>query len=140
MVLVVDQFEECWTLAGTAEREHFLSALAHAVSRSIRCVVTVRADLYDRPLRDQLVGQLVADGTFPLPPLSIGEQRFRHRPYPFARMIEIDHANPVQALPRARMAHPPQHFLEVLRLVVPGIAHITQARQGPLPGWRRRRG
>jgi WD40 repeat protein len=70
LVLVVDQFEECWTLAATADRERFLSVLAQAVSRHVRCVVTLRADLYDRPLQDQLVGQLVADGTFALPPLN----------------------------------------------------------------------
>ena len=70
LVLVVDQFEECWTLAATADRERFLGVLAQAVSRHVRCVVTLRADLYDRPLQDQLVGQLVADGTFALPPLT----------------------------------------------------------------------
>ncbi|HZX54434.1 MAG TPA: BTAD domain-containing putative transcriptional regulator, partial [Ilumatobacteraceae bacterium] len=70
LVVVVDQFEECWTLAGVDDRERFLSALAVAVSHSVRCVVTIRADLYDRPLQHQLVGPLVADGTFALPPLS----------------------------------------------------------------------
>jgi DNA-binding SARP family transcriptional activator/WD40 repeat protein len=69
LVLVVDQIEECWTLADGADRERFLSALAQAVTRNIRCVVTVRADLYDRPLQHQLVGPLLVDGTFPLPPL-----------------------------------------------------------------------
>jgi DNA-binding SARP family transcriptional activator/WD40 repeat protein len=69
LVLVVDQFEECWTLAGAAERERFLGAIAHSLARHVRCVVTVRADLYDRPLRHQLIGPLMADGTFPLPPL-----------------------------------------------------------------------
>ena len=70
LVLVVDQFEECWTLAAAADRERFLGVLAQAVSRHVRCVVTFRADLYDRPLQDQLIGQLVADGTFALPPLT----------------------------------------------------------------------
>ena len=70
LVLVVDQFEECWTLASTAERERFLSVLVQVVSRHVRCIVTLRADLYDRPLQDQLVGQLVAEGTFALPPLT----------------------------------------------------------------------
>ena len=68
-MLVIDQFEELWTLAGAADRERFLAVVAQAVSRRVRCVVTLRADLYDRPLQDQLVGQLVADGTFALPPL-----------------------------------------------------------------------
>lgn len=70
MVLVVDQFEECWTLADSAERERFLSAVVVAGSFGIRCVTTVRADLYDRPLQHASIGQMVADGTFALPPLS----------------------------------------------------------------------
>ena len=70
LALVVDQFEECWTLAGGSERERFLSALVVARTCGIQCVTTVRADLYDRPLQHALIGQLVADGTFALPPLS----------------------------------------------------------------------
>ncbi|HEY7627087.1 MAG TPA: protein kinase, partial [Ilumatobacteraceae bacterium] len=71
IVLVVDQFEECWTLADISERERFLSSLAVARHCGVRCVTTVRADLYDRPLQHALIGQMVADGTFPLPPLSL---------------------------------------------------------------------
>ena len=41
-----------------------------AGSFGVRCVTTVRADLYDRPLQHALIGQMVADGTFALPPLS----------------------------------------------------------------------
>lgn len=70
IVLIVDQFEECWTLAGPAERERFLSTLGSANRFGVCCVVTVRADLYDRPLQHALIGQLVADGTFALLPLS----------------------------------------------------------------------
>lgn len=70
IVLVVDQFEECWTLADAAERERFTSALVAASNYGIRCVTTIRADLYDRPLQHALIGQMVADGTFALPPLT----------------------------------------------------------------------
>ncbi|MBK5331669.1 MAG: protein kinase [Ilumatobacteraceae bacterium] len=70
IVLIVDQFEECWTLADAAERERFLSTILVAGEFGIRCVATVRADLYDRPLQHGLIGQLVADGTFAVPPLS----------------------------------------------------------------------
>ena len=69
LVLVVDQFEECWTLAESNERERFLSTLAIAGQHGVSCVVTVRADLYDRPLQHPVIGKHVAKGTFALPPL-----------------------------------------------------------------------
>ena len=71
IVLVIDQFEECWTLADISERERFLSAVMVARQGGVRCVTTVRADLYERPLQHPLIGQMVADGTFALPPLSL---------------------------------------------------------------------
>jgi len=70
VALIVDQFEECWTLADGDEREQFLSALAMAGRFGVQCVVTIRADLYDRPLQNALIGQVVADGTFALLPLT----------------------------------------------------------------------
>ncbi|MEY2401435.1 MAG: hypothetical protein QOJ08_1546, partial [Ilumatobacteraceae bacterium] len=70
LVLVVDQFEECWTLADDLERARFLSALVATGSCGVHCVTTVRADLYDRPLQDALIGNLIAAGSFPLPPMS----------------------------------------------------------------------
>ena len=70
IVFIVDQFEECWTLTAAAERERFLGALLVAGQYGIRCATTVRADLYDRPLQHALIGRLIADGTFALPPLS----------------------------------------------------------------------
>jgi WD40 repeat protein len=71
IVLVIDQFEECWTLAEPSERERFLSAVMVAGQFGVRCVTTIRADLYDRPLQHALIGQIVADGTFALPLLGL---------------------------------------------------------------------
>ena len=73
VLLVIDQFEECWTLAEPAERERFLGAVTVAGRFGVKCVTTIRADLYDRPLQHALIGRLVADGTFALPPLSPAE-------------------------------------------------------------------
>ena len=53
-MLVVDQFEELWTLvADVAARDRFAELLAHAAGPQdvLRVVVTLRADLYDRPLQ-----------------------------------------------------------------------------------------
>ena len=70
IVLFIDQFDECWTLADPGERERFLSAVMVARQFGIRCITTIRADLYDRPLQHSVIGQLVASCTFALPPLS----------------------------------------------------------------------
>jgi serine/threonine protein kinase len=52
VLLVIDQFEELFTLVeGEAERKHFLDMLVTAVSdphSTLRLVVTLRADFYDR--------------------------------------------------------------------------------------------
>ena len=77
LVLIVDQLEECWTLAAADEREAFLEALAAAATMSsaspVHVVVTVRADFYDRPLQHPVLGQLVSEGTVALPPMSPSE-------------------------------------------------------------------
>ena len=76
MVVVVDQFEECWTRAGEEQRDAFLAVIAevHAdESIDVRFVATVRADLLDRPLEHPTVGVLVGAGSYVLPPLSPAE-------------------------------------------------------------------
>ena len=74
LVLVVDQFEECWSLAAPDEREPFLAVLVASAAASptlaVRVVVTIRADLYDRPLQHPDVGALVAAATFAVPAMS----------------------------------------------------------------------
>ena len=67
LLLVVDQFEEVFTLTTTeAERELFLESLRVAVAdpRSrLRVIVTLRADFYDRPLTYPRLGELLAART-----------------------------------------------------------------------------
>lgn len=73
LVMVLDQFEELWTLCADTVRDRLLVALATVVDAPgsrLRLVVTVRADFYDRPLAHPSLGALVRDGTFPLPPLA----------------------------------------------------------------------
>jgi WD40 repeat protein len=54
LLLVIDQFEEVFTLVeDEAARSHFLASLHAAVTESgsrLRVVITLRADFYDRPL------------------------------------------------------------------------------------------
>jgi energy-coupling factor transporter ATP-binding protein EcfA2 len=63
LVIVVDQFEEVFTLVDEEDaRQHFLDLLRVAVSdvRSrIRVVLTMRADYYDRPLHYPEFGELI---------------------------------------------------------------------------------
>ena len=76
ILLVIDQFEEAFTLAAPARAARFLDALAVAVTEErprLRVVVTLRADFYDRPLRHEALGRLVRDATvavLPWPPTS----------------------------------------------------------------------
>jgi hypothetical protein len=77
LVLLVDQFEELFTLT-TAEpaRRRFLDALEHAVIDQrcpIRVILTLRADFYDRPLRYGAFARLLRDATVPVLPLAPDE-------------------------------------------------------------------
>jgi WD40 repeat protein/DNA-binding SARP family transcriptional activator len=70
MVLIVDQFEELYTLVRDDRlRSSFLAALVALVSDPrgrVSLVVTLRADLFDRPLRHPSFGELLGASTFPL--------------------------------------------------------------------------
>ncbi|MGH2630630.1 MAG: BTAD domain-containing putative transcriptional regulator [Actinomycetota bacterium] len=78
VVLVIDQFEELFTLTTTNEheRELFLESLrvATADPRSrVRVIVTLRADFYDRPLVYPRFGELLASRTEAVPPMTPDE-------------------------------------------------------------------
>ncbi|HEY4611230.1 MAG TPA: BMP family ABC transporter substrate-binding protein, partial [Ilumatobacteraceae bacterium] len=63
-LLVVDQFEELFTMVDQAETTRFLALLAEtagAAESNVHVLVTLRADFYDRPLADPRIGQLFAD-------------------------------------------------------------------------------
>jgi WD40 repeat protein/DNA-binding SARP family transcriptional activator len=77
VVLVVDQFEETFTLAADdRERELFLESLRVAAAEPgsrLRVIVTLRADFYDRPLTYPRFGELLAARTEAVPPLTPDE-------------------------------------------------------------------
>ncbi len=73
VLLLIDQFEELFTLADTDTAQSFLDALAAAVQaphNRVRVVVTLRADFYDRPLRHLQIGELLREGTEVITPLT----------------------------------------------------------------------
>jgi WD40 repeat protein/DNA-binding SARP family transcriptional activator len=77
VVVVVDQFEEAFTLTtDERERELFLESLRVAAAdpeSRLRVIVTLRADFYDRPLVYPRFGELLAGGTEAVPPLTPDE-------------------------------------------------------------------
>ncbi len=70
LLLVVDQFEELFTLVeDDEERAEFLELLATAATderSDVRIVLTMRADFFDRPLRFGEFGDLLRDATVPI--------------------------------------------------------------------------
>jgi DNA-binding SARP family transcriptional activator/WD40 repeat protein len=77
LLLVLDQFEELYTLCADAdERALFAAALASAVSdphSRLRVVVTIRADFWDRPLRDHALAALVESAAVHVVPMAPDE-------------------------------------------------------------------
>jgi serine/threonine protein kinase/WD40 repeat protein len=77
LLLVIDQFEEIFTLVEDEnERLHFLNLLHAAVSSErsrVRVIVTLRADYYDRPLQYPDFGELIRNRLETILPLSAEE-------------------------------------------------------------------
>jgi WD40 repeat protein/DNA-binding SARP family transcriptional activator len=77
LLLVIDQLEELFTqVEDEATRVGFLNTVATAVQDDdarVRVVLTLRADLYDRPLRYPAVAALLGAATEVVPPLSAQE-------------------------------------------------------------------
>lgn len=77
LVLMIDQFEEAFTLVSDeAERMQFLDLLYTAVTEPrtrVRVIITLRADFYDRPLHYTQFGELVRSRLETIMPLSAEE-------------------------------------------------------------------
>jgi WD40 repeat protein/serine/threonine protein kinase len=77
LVLVIDQFEEVFTLAHDDEQtRHFLALIHNAVTAPdvpLRIILTLRADYYDRPLLYPEFGDLLRRHTEVVLPLSTEE-------------------------------------------------------------------
>lgn len=77
LVLVIDQFEELFTLVTDEQlRAHVLASLVSAMGgprARLRVVITLRADFYDRPLLYEAFGELVRLRTEVVLPLTADE-------------------------------------------------------------------
>ncbi len=77
VILVIDQFEELFTLAEDEEErrlfiENLVSALTHPQSR-LHVILTLRADFYDSPLHYAALGEFIREYTEVVLPLSVSE-------------------------------------------------------------------
>jgi WD40 repeat protein len=77
LILIVDQFEEVWTLNDAVARREFISDVRALVDSNANCsvVIALRADFYDRPLADLELADLIARHTFAVRPMSAIELR-----------------------------------------------------------------
>lgn len=76
LLLVVDQFEELFTLVDDRQRDAFLRGLVALASDSLgrtRVLVTLRADFYDRPLLHPEIGRLLSGHVVDVLPLAADE-------------------------------------------------------------------
>ena len=77
-VIVVDQFEELWTLTERDERTRFLDALADAVDRPesrVKVIAVIRADFFDRPMQHPRIGPRLRAATIPVTAMAPDEVR-----------------------------------------------------------------
>lgn len=76
LLLVVDQFEEVFTLADPEEASAFVAALVRAAADPegrVHVLATMRADFYDRPLADPRLGPVFASNVVNVIPLAPDE-------------------------------------------------------------------
>jgi DNA-binding SARP family transcriptional activator len=76
VLLVIDQFELVFELAGEATASRFLSAIASAALRPKRwlfVVLTLRADYYDRPLLHSAFAEVFIPSVINVPPMTAEE-------------------------------------------------------------------
>lgn len=74
MLLLIDQFEEMYTLASDADRDLFSAALHEAVTHPrsrLKVVITIRADFYDHPLRSSQLAELLREHTELVTPMGV---------------------------------------------------------------------
>ena len=77
LLLFIDQFEELFTMvANDGDRQQFLDILLTAIAEPygrLRVVITLRADFYDRPLQQPILGNYLREHTQIVLPLTATE-------------------------------------------------------------------
>ncbi|KPK11168.1 MAG: hypothetical protein AMJ56_06610 [Anaerolineae bacterium SG8_19] len=91
LLLVIDQFEELFTLVDDERREFFIDSLLVAIRAPrgpLRVIITLRADFYDRPLQAESLGRLIKENTEIVLPLTAEELSWAIREP--ARRVGVD--------------------------------------------------
>jgi basic membrane lipoprotein Med (substrate-binding protein (PBP1-ABC) superfamily)/DNA-binding SARP family transcriptional activator len=73
LLLVIDQFEEAFTLAEEPQRQQFLEAIVDAASEPgtpVRVLLALRADFYDRPLQHARFARLFTPNVINVLPMT----------------------------------------------------------------------
>jgi hypothetical protein len=77
LVVIVDQFEELWTLVPDgSERQRFVTLLERLItdtSVNVRFVFGIRADFFDRPLSEPGLGPVIARNVFSMAAMTASE-------------------------------------------------------------------
>jgi basic membrane lipoprotein Med (substrate-binding protein (PBP1-ABC) superfamily)/DNA-binding SARP family transcriptional activator len=76
LVVLIDQFEELYTLSDEEESRSFIASLSRAALEEgcrVRIVAAMRADYYDRPLRDPDFGPLFTSRVVHVTPMTMDE-------------------------------------------------------------------
>ncbi|HSJ29775.1 MAG TPA: BTAD domain-containing putative transcriptional regulator [Acidimicrobiia bacterium] len=137
LVLVIDQFEELFTLVDERTRRSFLLALVAAVEgphSRVRVVVTLRADFYDRPLVYPALASLFVAGAVTVTPLEPAELEAAIREPASRAGIQVESAL-VTAVLADMLEHP-----GALPLLQFTLSELFEFRDGPeltLAGYRR---
>jgi basic membrane lipoprotein Med (substrate-binding protein (PBP1-ABC) superfamily)/DNA-binding SARP family transcriptional activator len=91
LLVVVDQFEELFTMVDEIEARTFLDVITTGVRTgrdAVRVVVTLRADFYDRPLAQPTFGQLFADNVVSV--VALGPEQLESAATLPARQLDIE--------------------------------------------------
>jgi len=129
LLLVVDQFEELFTMVDHAEARRFLALLATAADDRegrVHVLVTLRADFYDRPLADPRLGQLFADNVVSV--VALGPDQLEAAATLPARQLDIAVEPRLVARLIADVAGQPN----ALPLFQYAMTEVFDARDGPV--------
>ena len=128
LLIVVDQFEELFTMVDDAEARRFLDAVSSIASAGpqVHLMVTLRADFYDRPLADPVFGQLFAENVITV--VALGPSQLEAAATLPARQLDITVEPRLVGRLIADVAAQPN----ALPLFQYALTELFDARSGPL--------
>jgi DNA-binding SARP family transcriptional activator len=129
LVVVIDQFEELFTMVEDAEARKFLDLLAQGVrdaSHVVHVVVTLRADFYDRPLAEPSFGRLFAENVVTV--VALGPDELESAATLPARQVDIEVEPRLVGRLVADVAGQPN----ALPLFQYALTELFDARRGPI--------